>query len=130
MDDICASSRDIETLAELCVKEQLIRCDLCEHCEPNAGYDAPYCLKRTELGEGSPGNVTSSACKGKPPYRLRLGTIPEVCPYWTSRAQAAEEKRRQHLMREAKNAARKAIRILHELGLSLEETAAILSKPD
>lgn len=92
MDDAICSMSDMDHLKEICTKHDLAKCHTCWHSEPNAGYDVPYCYKRTELGQGEGKASCSMDRRGykikKPakPFKLRLGNIPKTCKFWKSRS--------------------------------------------
>lgn len=90
-DDMC-SATDMERLGVICKDNGLARCDRCDHSEPNAGYDVPYC---TKLG------------KNKAPYKLKKGNIPKKCKYWLSAKKMCEKRESSRKIREAQHAMNK-----------------------
>ena len=98
-DDICSAS-DMKNLEAVCKNNKLVRCDRCDHVDPNAGYDVPYCLKLTKLGKGK--DITcSNSTEGRAPYKLEKGSIPKKCRYWLSARKMREKRESDSKVREA-----------------------------
>ena len=77
-DDNC-NVTDLKNLQKICITNNLVRCDLCYHINPQAGYDYPYCKIRKDLGLD---------------YKMNLDIIPNSCPHFLS---ASEEYKRQDI---------------------------------
>ena len=101
-DDIC-SATDMKELEAVCKNNGLVRCDRCDHSDPNAGYDVPYCMKLTKLGKGK-GTTVSNSTEGRAPYKLEKNNIPKKCRYWLSAKKMDEKRESSHKIRKAQNA--------------------------